>query len=65
MRTRWIIAAILVIVGAVWIGQGLGILRGSSLMVGDTRWAIAGVGLIVGGLVAGWTAFKARPHPGA
>jgi hypothetical protein len=65
VRTRWIIAAILVIVGAVWIGQGLGILRGSGFMVGDTRWAIVGVGLVVGGLVVAWTAFKARPHLGA
>ena len=40
MRTRWIIAAILVLVGVVWIGQGLGILRGSSFMVDDMRWAV-------------------------
>ena len=24
MRTRWIIAAVLILIGAVWIGQGLG-----------------------------------------
>jgi hypothetical protein len=65
VRTRWIIAAIFVIVGAVWIGQGLGILRGSGFMVGDARWAVVGLGLVVGGLAVGWTAFRARPHPGA
>ena len=65
MRTRWIIAAVLVIVGAVWIGQGLGILRGSGFMVGDMRWALIGVGLVVGGLVVGWTAFRARPRVGS
>jgi hypothetical protein len=65
VRTRWIISAILLIVGAVWIGQGLGILRGSGFMVGDVRWAVVGLGLVVGGLLVGWTAFRARPHPGA
>ena len=60
MRTRWIIAAILVVVGAVWIGQGLGLIRGSSFMIDDIRWAIIGGAMIVGGLAIGWTAFRAR-----
>ena len=60
MRSRWIIAAILVVIGAVWIGQGLGFLRGSGFMVGDTRWALIGVALLAGGLIVGWTAVRAR-----
>lgn len=60
MRTRWIIAAILIVVGAVWIGQGLGLIRGSGFMVDDTRWAIIGVGMLAGGLAIGWTAFRSR-----
>jgi len=60
MRTRWIIAAICVIVGAVWIGQGLGILSGSGFMVGDRTWAVIGAGLVLLGIVLGWTAFRAR-----
>ncbi len=60
MRTRWIIAAILVLVGAVWIGQGLGLLRGSSFMVDDPRWALIGVGMVAAGLAVGWTAFRSR-----
>ena len=40
MRTRWIIAAVLVVIGAVWIGQGLGFFRGSGFMDGDPRWAV-------------------------
>ncbi|MEA2610255.1 MAG: hypothetical protein QOJ75_2498 [Chloroflexota bacterium] len=60
MRTRWIIAAAVAVTGLVWIGQGLGILRGSSPMVGDTRWAIAGLGLVAGGVLVGWTAFRNR-----
>jgi len=62
VRTRWIIAAFCVIVGAVWIGQGTGLLEGSSFMVGDMTWAVAGAGLIILGIVLGWSAFRARPR---
>ena len=41
MRGRVIAAALLVAVGLVWIGQGLGLLRGSGFMVGDLRWAVS------------------------
>jgi hypothetical protein len=42
MRGRLIAAGVLLISGLVWIGQGLGLLRGSSPMVDDVRWAAAG-----------------------
>ena len=61
MRTRWIIAAVLAAVGLVWIGQGTGIIRGSSFMTDDIRWAIAGVVLVVAGAVVAWTAVRTRP----
>ena len=48
-RTRWAVIAVLVLVGAVWIGQGTGLLQGSSIMVGDPFWAFAGLALVVGG----------------
>ena len=60
MRTRSIVAAILVVVGTVWIGQGLGLIRGSSFMVGDPRWALIGAGMAAAGLAIGWTAFRSR-----
>jgi hypothetical protein len=60
VRTRWIIAAVLVVVGAVWMAQGLGYLRGSGFMVGDTRWALIGAALAAGGLILGWTTIRAR-----
>jgi Na+/glutamate symporter len=60
VRTRWIIAAILIVVGAVWIGQGLGLIRGSSFMIDDIRWAIIGAVMLVGGFGIGWTAFRSR-----
>jgi uncharacterized membrane protein YozB (DUF420 family) len=60
MRTRWIVAAVLVVTGVIWIGQGLGIVRGASLMVDDVRWAIAGLALVMTGIVLGWTALRNR-----
>ncbi|MFL5707884.1 MAG: hypothetical protein ACJ77Y_02695 [Chloroflexota bacterium] len=60
MRTRWIIAAVCVLAGLVWIGQGTGILKGSGFMVGDITWAVIGAALLVIGLIIGWTALRAR-----
>jgi len=50
MRRGVVAGALLALVGLVWIGQGLGILRGSSFMVDDIRWAIAGVAMVATGL---------------
>lgn len=60
MRTRWIAASGLAAIGLVWVGQGLGLLRGSSFMVNDTRWAIAGVALLLIGAVLAWSAVRSR-----
>jgi hypothetical protein len=60
MRTRWILAAGLTAVGLIWIGQGLGILRGSSFMVDDLRWAIAGAVLLVAAALLGWASLRGR-----
>jgi hypothetical protein len=60
VRTRWIIAAGLAAIGLVWIGQGLGLLRSSSFMVDDLRWAIAGGVFLLGGAVLGWSALRGR-----
>jgi hypothetical protein len=42
-RTNPVLGFVLIAVGVIWIGQGLGLLRGSSFMVDDIRWAVAGV----------------------
>ena len=60
MRTRWIIALVIAAVGLVWMGQGLGIIRGSSFMVGDPRWAVIGAVLIVLGALLAWRANAQR-----
>ena len=62
MRTRWIVAAGLAAVGLVWIGQGLGLLRGSSIMVSDPRWAIAGAALLLVSSVLALSAIRGRPR---
>ena len=62
MRSRWIIAAVLVLVGIVWIGQGTGVIRGSGFMIDDVRWAFAGGALVVCGVVVAVTALRARPR---
>lgn len=60
MRGRLITAALLVVVGLVWIGQGLGVLRGTSFMVDDTRWAVVGLVAVVVGLFLTLTANRSR-----
>ncbi len=62
MRTRWIIAAVLVVMGGAWVGQGLGFFPGSGFMDGDTTWAAIGAILALAGVVVGWTAFRMRPR---
>ena len=60
MRGRWLGAAACLVAGGVWIGQGLGLLRGSSPMVDDLRWAIAGAILVAIGAVLALSAWQAR-----
>jgi hypothetical protein len=61
MRTRWIIAAVLIVIGAAWIGQGLGFFPGTGFMDGDITWAVVGAILAIVGIVVAWTAFRKRP----
>ena len=59
-RTRWAVIAVVVLVGLVWIGQGTGLLQGSSFMVGDSFWAIAGIVLVVAGAVLAAVTLRRR-----
>ncbi|HET7472946.1 MAG TPA: hypothetical protein VFJ71_07465 [Candidatus Limnocylindrales bacterium] len=59
-RTRAIVAFILIAAGLVWIGQGSGVLKGSSFMVGDVRWAWIGAAVLAAGLVVGWLEIRTR-----
>jgi hypothetical protein len=46
---RRVIGAVLFVTGAVWLGQGLDLIQGSS-MTGSTFWAVVGTVCIVAGL---------------
>ena len=59
-RTRWLVAVTLIVVGLVWVGQGAGFLRGSSFMIDDTRWAIAGAVLFAVGAMLAWRLIRGR-----
>ncbi len=62
MRGRLITAVLLVAVGVVWIGQGFGLLRGSSFMVDDLRWAAAGAIAVAIGAVVAVSAWRSGPR---
>jgi hypothetical protein len=53
VRIRWVVIVGLGLVGAVWIGQGLGFIRGSSFMIDDLRWAAIGAVMVVVAVVLG------------
>ncbi len=48
--TRLVLAAVLALVGAVWLGQGIGLI-GGSFMTGAPVWAVIGAALLVLALV--------------
>ena len=46
MRVRVVVAAVMLLVGVVWIGQGIGLI-GGSFMTGEAFWAVMGTILIL------------------
>lgn len=60
IRTRTILAIILVALGLVWVGQGTGLLAGRSFMVGDPRWTAIGAVCIAVGIALGWLEIRRR-----
>ena len=59
-RSAYVGAALLIVIGSIFVGQGFGLLRGSSFMVDDVRWAVIGAVLIVLGAGLGWRATQRR-----
>lgn len=61
MRTGLGVLGVLVLlIGAVFAGQGLGYIPGS-VMTGDIKWFWIGSVMVVVGLVLGFFGFRARP----
>jgi len=52
-NTRYVVAAAFVLVGLVFIGQGVGLIPGS-FMTGEIIWAVIGAGLILAGAALVW-----------
>jgi len=57
-----VVAVLLFLMGGVWIGQGLGYIKGS-FMTGDPKWFWIGVVLVVVALVLGGAAVLYRRGP--
>ncbi len=51
---RYVLSAVLVLVGLVWIGQGVGLIGGSG-MSGQPIFAVLGAVLIAGGAALAWS----------
>lgn len=58
-KVRWPAIVALAVVGAVWLGQGIGVI-GGSFMTGEPIWAIIGAVMLVG---AGALTVAARRGP--
>ena len=58
---RMVIAALLVLVGAVWFGQGVGWIGGSS-MTGEAVWSVIGGVCVVGGAALALSTRRLRPR---
>jgi hypothetical protein len=54
------LAIILIALGLVWVGQGTGLLKGRSFMVGDPLWAWIGAICVVVGVAIGSRAIRRR-----
>jgi LPXTG-motif cell wall-anchored protein len=61
-RSRLVIAILLALVGIVWVGQGLNVVKGSA-MSGTSFWAV--VGLVLIGLAGVILVRERRPSAGS
>jgi hypothetical protein len=54
-----LLGALLVLIGAVWTGQGAGVLPGS-VMTGSRFWLVVGIVCVVAGAALLWRALRGR-----
>jgi hypothetical protein len=57
-----VLAVLMLLVGAVWIGQGLGYIKGS-FMTGDMHWFWIGVVVAALGVIVAALTLLTRPRP--
>jgi hypothetical protein len=63
-RTARFMAVLLILAGATFAGQGLGLIRSSSAMTDDLRWTVIGSAMVVVGVVLALrTRRRTRPLP--
>jgi hypothetical protein len=55
-----VVAVLMCLIGLVFIGQGLGIITGGSVMVGDRTWAVIGTVMVLAGAWIGRRAWLRR-----
>jgi len=56
-----VLAVLMLLTGGVWIGQGLGYIKGS-FMTGDMHWFWIGTGMVAAALLLGAAALIYRPR---
>ena len=54
-----VLGVLLLLVGLVWVGQGLGYIKGS-FMTGDLKWFWIGLGMIAAGVALGVGGLRGR-----
>ena len=60
MRNGLVVLGVLfLLVGLVWVGQGLGYIKGS-FMTGDMKWFWIGLGMLVVGILVGVGGLRGR-----
>ena len=59
-RTRWLVVSVLLLVGAAWVAQGLGLLGTTSFMEGQPVWAVIGAAMIAAGAGLGAISLRRR-----
>jgi hypothetical protein len=57
-----ILGVLVVLAGAVWILQGLGVIVSSSFMTNDRTWVVLGAIAVVGGAALSWWGWSRRPR---
>ncbi len=55
----FVVAAILALIGLVWIFQGVGVIKGS-FMTGDITWTYVGIGFVIAATAFFWLGTRKR-----